>query len=32
MYFLCCAKEGWVVKNVQSDVATSKIFTTIQKS
>ena len=29
---LCCAKEGRVVENIESDVATLKILTTLQKS
>ena len=29
--FFYCAKEGWVVENIESALATSKIVTTIQK-
>ena len=29
--FLCCAKKCWVVENIESDVATLKIVTTMQK-
>ena len=30
--FLCCAKDGQVVKNIESDVTTLKILTTMQIS